>query len=154
MFPKLIPEQQYLKELALREFNFQFGTKFKHTDCIIYSVKPPTGFRLGYEIDTCRCEDRRRIRIYLNLSNTDSMGYFRLTVAPEFKKGAGDEVWVSQGSIDTTHTSYRGYLFLWIKDKLNDPDARPYPILLKANRNKIRLANGGCVKLVNLGARI
>lgn len=139
----IVPESQFLTQLALREFNYQTGSKIDWRSVNIYSIPPIDGYTHGYEINSNTLGDTLRIQMFLNVGTEDDIGRYRLENKAPFKPGVlGDECFVFRGTIDDAHTKYDGYRLLWIGQ-----DISVLPILLQANSSPFLLVDGGFIKL-------
>ena len=73
-------EREFLIKLAIDAYNSKYNKTFPYIDFDIYSIEPPTGHRLGYEVYSVRTDDFLRIRTYYQFSNIDKINYHKLEV--------------------------------------------------------------------------
>lgn len=133
----------FLKNAALRHFNIHKKIKgaasFKQQDFGIYSVRPAFGFSHGYEIYSRRLDDSLRIQLHFNITKADNLSPFELQLTPPTYDGAlGDEVWVTQGTIDNAYFDHQGYVLPWLEFEASDS-----PVILQANNEPLLLVDGG-----------
>ena len=139
-----VPEKQFLKQMVVREHNYQTNSNIDWQNTTIYSVTPISGFKYAWEVNVNEPGDTTRLQLHINIDLTDALSPYTLEVKPNFRPGVlGDEVFVYRGTIDNAHTLYRGYRFLWI-----DPDFTALPILLQENRLPITTVDGDYILLV------
>lgn len=117
-------EQEFLLSLAVGQYNRQFSKRTKIEEYDIRSIKPRVGYRLGYEISTKIDHDYVRMRIYLNLGDSDVVSTYLMRVEEGFlsKENLEDEVLVAFGTVDRWYVTERVYRFSPIKNsELSDP---------------------------------
>ena len=113
-------EKDFLKELALRQFNTQYQKNILVENCEIISIRANYGADLGYEISTKRADDYLRLRIYMSFQMQDSVGAYRLEVDNTKVEGhLGDEVRVALGSLNREWYENGIYRFSWIGVQFN-----------------------------------
>lgn len=141
---QIVPESQFLRQLVVREHNYQTGSDVDWNKTVIYSIPSIEGYKHGYEINTTTIGSTFRLHLFLNIGFTDSLSEGRVEVKPAFKDGVlGDEVFVYRGTIDTAHTGYNGYRLLWMGENFS-----AFPVLLQVDNSPFRLVDGGLISLV------
>ena len=109
---KLAPESQFLRTLAVREFNFQYKRNIAPGLCNIKSIAPGYGCTHGYEIESLRQGDHLRMRMYFNLGELDQFQPYRLETDTTFAKGTlGDENYVMIGTVNKYYVESGTYRF-------------------------------------------
>ena len=139
-----VPEKTFLKDFALRQFNYQFNEKIKSDACDIQSIPPEGDYKLGYEI-THLCQGGTfRLRMFLNLGPNDNIAPFRLKVITPYIDGElGDEFFVTSGTVDSAHHDYDNYSFMPLKyEECN------LAVINMTNGSPFSLVNGGGILLV------
>lgn len=131
-------EVEFLINLAVSEYNDQYGAAFKPKDFDIKSLRPSVNFDKGYEIYTVRTDDFLRLRMYFAFGNRTDFGPFKLEVdGKKFVAELGDEVFVTLGSVEDYYKNEGIYKFRWIGEN-------PGGLFILADQDKapIVLANG------------
>lgn len=144
----VLAEKEFLMALALSTFNSQFNRAMKVDDCDIKTITPAYGFKYGYEINTVRLDDFLRMRIYLNVGDTDALGNYTLNMDEGITDGKGtliDEVWVANGTVDRFWIDSYQYRFV---TTLYIDDAR-IAILLTEDNQALLTESGEYILLEN-----
>jgi hypothetical protein len=90
-----------LISLAVTAFNHQYNKRLLFNDFDIRSIQPHSNSVLAYELESTRFDDFLRLRIYLNISNVNSVSRYRLeNDSSNHSNELGDEIFVSDGTID------------------------------------------------------
>ena len=135
----LVPERTFLKDLALRQFNFYKNEKFLQENCNIQSIPPEENYAYGYEITSLDNNDTFRLRMYLNLGKTDHILPYQLKLDPPFiDTKLGDEIFVTYGTVELAYKLHKGYDFGWLEYDLN-----LLPIITTEKNNPLSLTSGG-----------
>ena len=116
-------EENFLLNLIVSKFNFQFNTSWKLDDFIIYSIAPKSTHKLGYELKTKAIEDFIRLRVYFNFNSHDEISDFVLGIDSSVTTGSGnlsDEVYIAFGLIDDFYKDNNIYSFSTIDNPIND----------------------------------
>lgn len=109
---KLQSESSFLRELAVREFNFQYQRSLDHKLCTIKTIVPNYGCTHGYEIETMDVSDHVRLRMYFNLDDKDNFLPYRLETDNRIIQGdLGDEIYVMIGTINRYYVESGTYKF-------------------------------------------
>lgn len=112
----LVPEEQFLKEIVVREFNFQYKQKYDSRQFKIKSVRPKPGYTHGYEVyPVDKSAIRTRLFLFFTIGQSDSVGEVSLATDGSHRSNSlEDEVFVVHATIDSMHTYFDGYRFAWI----------------------------------------
>lgn len=125
---KLVSEREFLIQLAVRQFNYQYKKQIDPTRCGVKSIRGNYGCTFGYEVDTIRENDHLRIRVYFNLLNQDSFEPLRLEVDDTFTTNElGDEVYVMIGTVNRYYIDSGTYKFRQIQE---DPSRFEYMYIM------------------------
>lgn len=109
---KLPTESVFLRELAVREFNFQYKRNIDPALCTIKSIAAGYGCSHGYEITTNQTDDHLRLRLYFTLAEMDSFLPYRLETDSSMIQGElGDEIYVTIGTINQYYIDSGTYRF-------------------------------------------
>ena len=109
---KLPSESVFLRDLAVREFNFQYKRIIDPKLCSIRSIVATYGCTNGYEITTLDQADSLRLRMYFNLDEMDNFLPYRLeTDSTIVQGGLGDEIYVMIGTINRYYVDSGVYKF-------------------------------------------
>lgn len=118
----MMTERDFLKFLALEQFNRQFRRKINYKTCSIKSIPPIQNKTHGYEIETIRSDDFVRLRIYFNLDTRTVLQPYRTELTGAMVEGLGDETYVSVGSMAKHWVDSDTYRFRWMQDDPNQYD--------------------------------
>ena len=121
---KLAPESQFLRDIAVREFNFQYHRDIDPILCTIKSIVGGYGCTHGYEIESMREGDHLRLRMYFNLGDLDQFLPYRLETDKSFATASlGDEVYVTIGTINQYYVDSGTYRFRTLNTTTSDDKA-------------------------------
>ena len=110
-------ERDFLKGLAVSQFNSQYARKVDKTKCAIRSIPATYSTTHGYEIETVKQTDYVRIRMYFTLSGYTHFNKIRVEVDNTQVVGAlGDEVYVMLGKVDPRWVEDGIYKFRWLPE--------------------------------------
>lgn len=138
-----VPEKTFLKNFALRHFNFQYQNKLNADDYDIRSIDPIPNYSLGYEISLCCQVGAFRIRMFLNISNSDKLSPYQIKLHSPYKEGKiGDEYFITTGTINAAHHLYNNYALSNLTYDICFP-----PFLKLVDGGSIILENGGVLLL-------
>jgi hypothetical protein len=108
-----LTERQFLMQLAVSQFNSQFGKNIDYNKCAIKSIPPSPDFNIAYEIDTLEQLDFVRLRIYLKFDTRTGLQSYKLySDTTHVYAALGDEVWVALGLVHTDHKTDYGFNWL------------------------------------------
>lgn len=108
----MLTEREFLIQLALGQYNQQYGRNFQAADFDIMSIDQRVNFDLSYEIFTVRLDDHLRLRVHLLLSDGDGLGPYRVeSDGTDGVQTLTDEIFVALGRVDQYYKDSGVYKF-------------------------------------------
>lgn len=110
-----LTESEFLIKLAIDKFNYQYSKNLVPSAFSISSIIPNRAYQLAYQIESIDSVDLLKLRIYVNMEDSDALGNYTLSLSGEpVSGGLGDETYIAYGTIDKYYYETFTYKFQFI----------------------------------------
>lgn len=106
----MVIEYDYIIQQAVNNFNQQFGKSFDPSTFAIEVIEKRADGNFAFEVYTLRSDDQLRLRLYYTITDTDSVGKYRLeTRTPHSLIPESIEVYSALATLDNFHLENRTF---------------------------------------------